>query len=298
MHAKRKKGRYGSPLTGYLMLIPAVLLIMLTQLYPFLYGLGLSFTDYNLINPRGPRFIGLQNFADILTKDTTFWNVIGFSIIYTLGIVVFSYLLGLILAMLLNRPIRFRGFFRAIVLIPWVISSMVMASNWLWLLNDRFGFINQILQRIGLTQKPILFLATAGMARFTVTAIGVWRNLPFMTVTLLAGLQGVPADLYEAAKIDGAGPLQTFRYITLPMIRGVTLISTTLMFIWAFNGFENIFLLTEGGPVGATMVVPIYAYQTAFMRSQMGYASALSVVLMVIMLIFSAIRLRLNKESQ
>jgi ABC-type sugar transport system permease subunit len=279
------------------MLVPATVLILLTQIYPFFYGLYISLTDYNLLSRRGPRFIGLKNFIEILTHDTEFYDVIGFSFIYTFGIVVFSYLIGLFLAILLNQNIKGKGLFRAFILVPWVISSMVMATNWLWILNDRYGLINKIMMNMGLINKPVLFLATRWMARFTVTAVAVWRNLPFMTITLLAGLQQVPTEMYEASKIDGANKFQAFCMITLPMIKNVTLIATTLMFIWAFNGFDNIYLLTEGGPVGATMVVPIYSYQTAFYRSLMGYASALSVILLVIMLIFSYIRLRLNKNG-
>jgi multiple sugar transport system permease protein len=128
--------------------------------------------------------------------------------------------------------------------------------------------------------------------------VGIWRNIPFMAITLLAGLQGIPSQLYEAATIDGANSIQCFRYITRPGLKQVSTMSTTLMFIWAFNGFENIFLLTEGGPVNATMVVPIYAYQTAFFRSKIGYSAAISVVLMVIMIIVSIVRIKMNQEKE
>jgi ABC-type sugar transport system permease subunit len=293
----RIKTRFNSPLSGYILLLPATLVILLVQIYPFLYGVGMSFTDYHLLRRGGPQFIGLGNFIDIFSKDKVFYDTIQFSFIYTFGIVIFSYLIGLFLAVLLNQQIAGRGLFRAIILVPWVISSMVMATNWLWLLNDRYGIINKVLMSIGLVEKPILFLVTKNMTRFTVTAIGVWKNLPFMTITLLAGLQQVPTDMYEAAKIDGANFLQTFFRITLPMIRNVTLIATTLLVIWSFNGFENIYLLTEGGPVNATMVIPVYSFQTAFLASRMGYASALSVILMVIMLIFTFFRLRFSNDT-
>ncbi|WP_320128619.1 sugar ABC transporter permease [uncultured Sphaerochaeta sp.] len=282
---------------GYLMLLPAVILLVATQIYPFLYGIGMSFTNYNLLSMHKPKFIGLDNFVKIVTKDKVFYPMLTFSFIYTMSIVLFSYLFGLMFAILLNHPIRMRGFFRAATLLPWIISSMVMAINWLWLMNDKYGFINRTLLDFHLIKEPILFFVKPEMARFSVIVIGIWRNIPFMAITLLAGLQGIPNDLYESATIDGANPLQAFFAITLPMLKSVTLMSTTLMFIWAFNGFENIYLLTEGGPVNSTMVIPVYAYQTAFNKSQMGYSSALSVLLLAIMLIFGMIRFKLNKQD-
>jgi multiple sugar transport system permease protein len=244
-----------------------------------------------------PAFIGLKNYITILTQDSSFYSIIGFSFIYTFANVIFSYLLGLVFALLLNRSFKGRGIMRAILLIPWVISAMVMASNWLWLMNDKYGFINNFLMKLHLINEPILFFASRHMARFSVCMISVWRNLPFMAITLLAGLQGLDTTLYEAAKIDGASTIQSFRYITLPGIKQVTTMSTTLLFIWSFNGFENIYLLTEGGPIDATMVIPIYAYQMAFFRSKFGYSAALSVILMIIMILFSSVRLKITKQD-
>ena len=286
------------PRVEYIMLLPALLLLLVTQIYPFFYGIGISFTNYSLLSSKAPKFIGLKNYIDIFTGDEKFYGVLIFSFIYTLSIVIFSYVIGMVLALLLNRPIRGRGLFRAVVLIPWVISAAIMATNWKWLLNDRYGLINGILTGIGLVDKPVQFFATAGWARFTVTAIGVWRNIPFMAITLLSGLQSISTEMYEASTVDGAGKIQTFFRITLPSLRGVTLISTTLMFIWAFNGFENIYLLTDGGPLNATAVVPIYAFKTAFNSSKMGYAAALSVILMTIMVIFSTIRMKINEKAE
>jgi ABC-type sugar transport system permease subunit len=257
----------------------------------------MSFTNYNLLTIKKTRIIGLENYAKILFEDPEFWHIFLFSLVYTLSIVIFSYIFGFLIALLLNKPMKGRGIFRAIILIPWVISTAIMASNWKWLLNDEFGLVNGVLQSLGVISKPIRFFATAGWARFSVCAIGVWRNLPFMAITLLAGLQGIPNELYEAAIVDGATKWQSFWKITIPYMRSTTLISTTLLFIWAFNGFENIYLLTDGGPVNSTMVVPIYAFKMAFNSSRMGYASALSILLMVIMVIVSLVRMKLSKNQ-
>jgi len=297
MGKKNKLRSLQSPRTGYIMMIPATILLLLTQLYPFFYGLGMSFTNYNLLTIKKTRIIGLENYAKILFEDPEFWHIFLFSLVYTLSIVIFSYIFGFLIALLLNKPMKGRGIFRAIILIPWVISTAIMASNWKWLLNDEFGLVNGVLQSLGVISKPIRFFATAGWARFSVCAIGVWRNLPFMAITLLAGLQGIPNELYEAAIVDGATKWQSFWKITIPYMRSTTLISTTLLFIWAFNGFENIYLLTDGGPVNSTMVVPIYAFKMAFNSSRMGYASALSILLMVIMVIVSLVRMKLSKNQ-
>ena len=263
MQKKKKSKRL-----GYLMLLPALAVILLIQIYPFLDGFKLSFTNSNLLSPGKEKFIGLQNYIDILTKDKEFYSSLAFSFIYAISIVIFSYILGMLIAALLNMNMKGRGIYRAVILMPWVIAPMVMAANWLWLLNDQFGLINHVLMELKIIEKPILFLTTRYMSRFTVTMIGVWKNLPFMTITLLAGMQGIPGELYEAARIDGGGKIKSFLYITLPSLRSVSKVSVTLLLIWAFNGFENIFLLTEGGPSGNTMVLPIYAYNTAFFRSK------------------------------
>jgi multiple sugar transport system permease protein len=282
---------------GFWLLSPTLLLLLLTQGYPFFYGIWLSFTDYFLLSMNAPSFIGLQNYVKILTQDSSFYPILGFSLIYTFANVIFSYVLGLMFALLLNRSFKGRGIMRAILLVPWVISAMVMASNWLWLMNDKYGFINTFLMKSHIIKEPILFFASRNMARFSVCMISVWRNIPFMSITLLAGLQGLDTNLYEASRIDGASWIQSFFYITLPGIKQVTAMSTTLMFIWSFNGFENIYLLTEGGPVDATMVIPIYAYQMAFFRSKLGYSAALSVLLMIIMILFSTLRLKFSKQD-
>lgn len=293
MQKKKKSKRL-----GYLMLLPALAVILLIQIYPFLDGFKLSFTNSNLLSPGKEKFIGLQNYIDILTKDKEFYSSLAFSFIYAISIVIFSYILGMLIAALLNMNMKGRGIYRAVILMPWVIAPMVMAANWLWLLNDQFGLINHVLMELKIIEKPILFLTNRYMSRFTVTMIGVWKNLPFMTITLLAGMQGIPGELYEAARIDGGGKIKSFLYITLPSLRSVSKVSVTLLLIWAFNGFENIFLLTEGGPSGNTMVLPIYAYNTAFFRSKMGYASAASVLMLLCMIILCLINQKFSRDNE
>lgn len=298
MATQKNRHRFASKRLGYCMLVPALALIGLTQIYPFLYGVLMSVTDYNLLRPKNTSFIGLGNFVELFTSDKTFYATLWFTFAYAVSIVVFSYLVGLLTAVLLNKKLRGRSLYRTIILLPWVIAPMVMATNWLWLLNDQFGLVNRVLVRLGIVQEPILFLATKPMARVTVILVGVWKNIPFMTVTLLAGMQSINADLYEAARIDGANGIKSFWHITLPLIQPVAVVSVTLLLIWAFNGFENVYLLTEGGPASATMLMSIYAYNTAFLRSQMGYASAISVTMLVIMMGLCLAYQRVSKQAR
>lgn len=283
---------------GYILIIPATLMISLVSLYPLVNGLYLSLFNYNLMRPKNRAFVGLDNIIEILTKDKEFYQALKFSFIYSLFVVIFAYVVGMCFALLLNRDIKFRGIFRMLILIPWVIPSVVAATNWLWLLNDKLGFINKILVDIGIVKKPILFLAEQNLAQITVIITGAWKSFPFMMIVLLAGLQSIPDELYESAQIDGSGFFLSFWHITLPMLRPVTMISTVLMFIWTFNNFENIWLLTRGGPLDATFVLPILSYYTAFIRSNIGYASALAAIMLVILLFFALIYMRILNTNE
>jgi len=270
--------------TGYTMLIPASILFVLINIAPFIYGFILSFTDTNYLRPNsGQGFVGLQNFYDIVFNDPEFYGVLIYSFIYTIGVVILSYALGLLLAVLLNRDIKFRGLFRALALLPWLMPSVVAVVVWQTLLNDQVGIINGFMQNIGLIDKPIQFLAAPQLARIVVIITAVWKTYPFMMVVLLAGLQSIGDEMYEPAYIDGAGPLKVFRYITMPLLKPVTLIAISLMFIWTFNtlSFDNIYLLTRGGPANATFVLSIQTYYTAFFRGKIGYASAISIVMLL-----------------
>ncbi|MBS7174661.1 MAG: sugar ABC transporter permease [Clostridiales bacterium] len=277
---------------GYILLIPASVLIALVSLYPLINGIILGFQDYNLLRPKKRAFAGLDNFIEILTKDSEFYSTLAFSFIYTIFVVIVAYILGLCFAMLLNRDIKGRGIFRMLILIPWVIPSVVATTNWLWLLNDQLGFVNRTLQNLHIIKEPILFLADADLAKITVIFTGAWKSFPFMMIVLLAGLQGISADLYESASIDGAGFFKKFWYITLPSLKSVSMISTILMFLWTFNNFENIYLLTRGGPMNFTYTLPILSYYTAFIRSNIGYASAISTIMLVVLLVVAMLYMK------
>lgn len=280
---KRNKERLGSNRFGYLLLVPSAALILLISVYPLLSGVYMSFTNQSFLKPNQNDFIGLANYAKLI-QDTEFLGAAAFSFVLTFFVVLLGYVIGLALAIILNRKIPLRGLLRALLLLPWVIPAVVGMINWSWLLNDQIGFINTALKGLGLIDNPILFLADYKLIRPTVILVCTWKTIPFMMITVLSGLQSIPVDLYEAANIDGAGFWRALRHITLPMVKSVSFVCITLSFIWTFNNFENIWLLTGGGPNGHTYTLPILSYYTAFYRNNTSYAATIATAILVAML--------------
>lgn len=303
MRSSLKKKRHASgtfeqKTLGYVMTTPATLMALVVSIYPLLNGIILSFQNKNMIMKNSGQFIGLENYQKLL-GDKDFFSAIGFSFIYTIAVVLCAYIVGFVLAMMLKDEMHGRGIYRTLLLLPWVVAPSVAATNWSWILNDKIGIINNTLQAIGLIDKPILFLADPMLAKLTVILTGTWKNFPFMMIVILAGLQSIPKDLYESAYVDGAGYWKSLRYITIPTIANVSSICIILMIIWTFNNLENIYLLTNGGPNGATYILPILTYYTAFYRNKLSYAAAIAVTMLIIMLIFCLIYLRIqNKEKR
>lgn len=292
---RKKRGRHR--MFGIWMMIPAFATIIVLKMYPILQGVSYAFTNRRMDRPESSvRYIGLKNFAEVI-RDNNVRSVVGYTFVYAISIVLFSYLAGLFLAMLLNREIKGRGFYRALILLPWVISNTVAAANFRWILNDRYGIVNRTLQRLGLISKPIQFFANIRNAKMMVIGVGIWKTIPFMTVVILAALQSVPTDYYEAADMDGASFFGKLRYITLPSIKSVTVMATTLQFIWNFNNFESVWLLTQGGPNESTQILPVQIYEMAFLKNRIGYSAAIAVIVLMFMMAFSLLRFRLSAEK-
>lgn len=289
---KLKRLVQSDPFFAWMLLLPAGLVLLSIRLWPMLQGIGLSFTNRRLIADRPTKFVGVENYINLFT-DKSYWSTAIFTIVYTLGTVIISYLIGMIVALLMNMNIRGRGIFRTFLMIPWVIPAVVAAYIWRYALNDQVGIINIMLQSLGLANQPIAFLSSATAAKVTVIMVNAWKNYPFMALVLLAGLQNVSEEIKEAARIDGANVWQVFRHVTWPHLRGVTVMCTTLMFIWTFNSFDSIFLLTSGGPNQATYVLSIQAYYAAFSRMTMGYASSMATLMLLFMLIVTTIYFRM-----
>ena len=282
----KKRARF-----AYFMILPSMVIITLLTLVPLLDGLIVSIQSQDLARPNPTRFVGLAHYSRALIEDEDFWSSLGRTLIWTVGSVVGAYCLALSLALLVNIDIQGRKFFRALFLLPWVVPEVSTALLWKWLYGDEFGILNFILKSLGMINSPVLWLADPALAMPSVIAVKIWKLYPVMFIVLLAALQNVPKELHEAATIDGANSRQRFWYITLPFIRGTSVIITLLASIWSFQNFDIIYLLTGGGPAGATKVLATLMYQKAFWGSEMGYAAAIGVLMLVVLLLISIVYL-------
>lgn len=282
---------------AYVLLIPLILILFVLLAYPIASALWITLQD-KTIGMVG-RFIGLENYRELLLDDPFFWQVVRNGFIFTIGSVVLKLLVGMIMALVLNQPLVLRGLWRGLLLMPWVAPTVVTALSWRWIL-DLTGVLNLMLRDLGLMKTSIPWLAQYGTAMFSLVLVNTWRGFPFFGITLLAGLQAIPQELYEAADIDGASVWQRFRYVTMPSLRTVILVVTILSTIWTFNDFSVVWLLTGGGPGHATDVFATYTYKLGFITSRLGYGQTVSVilapVLIGIIMILSPLMLRGEAE--
>src|SRR6266700_2483223 len=277
----------------YLLLLPSILMIVLIELYPFLTGLLYSFQNGSLLAPG--TFIGLQNYLDTFT-DPEFLHSVAFSAVFALFSVAGSYLLGLGLALLLVQSFPLRGLFRVLLIIPWILSSIVTIVSWRWLIQDQHGTINVLLSWFHL--GPVFFLSSTKWAVVSVIVIKIWRSFPFMMISLIAALQTIDSSLYEAARIDGSGRWDAFRYVTFPGIQNISIILWILMTIWSVNDFETPWLLTQGGPSNATENLSVLAYKYTFSRNDVGIVASISFFTMLILMVFAITLLRRQRAQQ
>ena len=269
--------------TPYGFLLPALLVTALVILFPVLQTAWYSLHEYVLYDPGNFRFIGLRNFATALS-DEVFWIALLNSAIWVSGIVLLQLLLGLGAALLLNQSFWWRGMARALVIIPWALPSVIIGLMWTWIYDFNLGVLNDILLRIGLISAPHPWLAQPSTALACIMLALVWQGFPFFTVTILAGLQTVPHELYEAAEIDGASPWRQFLHVTLPSIAGIVATAVLLRIIWVANSLDVILVMTGGGPGYATHTLPLYAFLRAYTGMEFGYAASLSLMLTAILL--------------
>ncbi|MGO4285388.1 carbohydrate ABC transporter permease [Bosea sp. TAB14] len=269
--------------TPYGFLLPALLVTALVILFPVLQTAWYSLHDYILYDPDNFRFVGLRNFATALS-DEVFWIALLNSAIWVAGIVSLQLLLGLVAALLLNQSFWWRGMARALVIIPWALPSVIIGLMWTWIYDFNLGVFNDILLRLGLISAPHPWLAQPSTALACIMLALVWQGFPFFTVTILAGLQTVPGELYEAAEIDGASPWRQFVHVTLPSIAGIVTTAVLLRVIWVANSLDVILVMTGGGPGYATHTLPLYAFLRAYTGMEFGYAASLSLMLTAILL--------------
>lgn len=269
--------------TPYGFLLPALLVTALVILFPVLQTAWYSLHDYVLYDPDNFRFVGLRNFATALS-DEVFWISLANSAIWVVGVVSLQLLLGLGAALLLNQSFWWRGMARALVIIPWALPSVIIGLMWTWIYDFNLGVFNDILLRFGLISAPHPWLAQPSTALACIMLALVWQGFPFFTVTILAGLQTVPGELYEAAEIDGANAWRQFVHVTLPSIAGIIATAVLLRVIWVANSLDVILVMTGGGPGYATHTLPLYAFLRAYTGMEFGYAASLSLMLTAILI--------------
>jgi len=277
---------------GRLFVAPNLAAVAVFMLFPLGFSLYMSVQNWDVFRP--PKFVGLKNFGELFTSDPLFLIAIRNTVIFTLGTVVPTVLISLVVAGVLNQKVKGIGIFRTIVFLPLAISSVVMAVVWQFVFNTDNGLLNIMLGWIGI--KPIPWLVEPRWAMASLCVVSVWRSVPFATVVLLAAMQGVPETVYEAAKIDGAGGIRQFVSITVPLIRGAISFVVVISIIHAFQAFDMVYVLNgpNGGPESATYVLGIMLFQHAFSFLEFGYASALAWVMFAILLVLTLVQLRLT----
>jgi multiple sugar transport system permease protein len=281
-------------LVGYSYLVPAALCMVATVVVPI--GLAIKMSLYNdiLYKPQAYRFIGLGNYLR-LAEDPVFWLSLWNSVVWVFGSVVLQFVAGFAAALLLQQAFRGRALVRTLTLLPWIIPGVVVGLIWEWLYQPNYGVINDLLMKAGWMQDRVAWLSSPDLAMGAVVFTNVWRGIPFFAIMLLAGLQAIPDELYEAAHVDGAGVVSRFWHITLPLLRPIIVVATATRIIWTFNYADLIFVMTGGGPANATQITSTYTLMQAYSNLDFGYAGALSVVLLLVMLAFTAAYLRITR---
>lgn len=271
-----------------IMLLPALVFLAVLIAYPLGKVVHDAFNYQHLINKSMSGFAGLDNFKKVIS-DEHFAQSIKNTCLWTVFSVLGEYVMGMLTAVLLNRKFKGRAIFRTFIFIPWLVPIIVAGMTWDWMLNPDFGIINYMLTQLHIVQHPINFLGDAKYAMATVIFVNIWRSFPYYTISFLSAMQSIPADLGEAAAIDGAGMFQRFFKVTLPQLRGVSLVIVFIHIIWTAINFDFIWVLTEGGPNYATQTLPLMIYRFSMKTFDVGAASALSTMMftvMVVMFIF------------
>lgn len=276
-----------------LLVTPAFLLRLVTAAYPIIQTIRYSFTNFSLLKGTN-EYVGLQNYVDI-TKNYGVKGALSFTILYVLASTVIELGVGLLIAQLLNANFRGRTFARTINLIPWAIPTIVAGYSFRWLLDDQFGLIPVWYQ--DLMGKNLIIFIDPILSRWAVILVHVWKDAPFMAVVFLAGMQGVPLDLYEAAKVDGASSWQRFRHITLPLIKPLVITMALFRIVWSLAGFDLVFGLTAGGPGVATSVLALQVFREGILFFKFGFASAISVILLLLVAFVGIVALVLFRRA-
>jgi multiple sugar transport system permease protein len=287
------EGRYWA----YYLILPSLFLVALVILYPVISGIWLSFQEMRLTRPDRNAFIGLEHYQDLLS-DRVFHVAVRNTIVYVGFGVLFQFILGLIAALALNKGGLIMKAAGVIVLLPWILPSVVAGNIWALMLDSRLGVLNDMMVKLGLLEQYKAWFADPNTALPATMVISLWRGFPFFTLLLLAGLQAIDDDLYEAAAVDGANRWSQFWHITMPLLRPVIVATVVLRVIGLVNTPDLLLLLTNGGPGYATQVLSLYAFQKAYTDFDFGYSGAISVVMFLILMVFTVIYVRVTRAAQ
>lgn len=274
---------YQKNYTRWIFVLPAMIVVSVLFIYPFLSSIFYSFTNKNLIMPNW-KFVGFDNYVAVI-NDPSFWLAFSNSILWTIFSLVGQVLVGFALAMALHRIRHLQWLYKILLIIPWAFPTIVIAFSWQWILNGVYGYLPNMIVKLGLMDIAPHFLSDSTWAFISLVFINVWFGAPLIMVNVLSALQTVPQEQYEAAKIDGANAWQVFRHITLPHIKVVIGLLVLLRTVWVFNNFDIIYLITGGGPANSTMTLPIFAYNMGWGTKMLGRSSAVTVLLFLFLLL-------------
>lgn len=281
---------------GVMLIAPCVLIFCAVIVYPLVSAVYLSL--FNIFTPtlKG-NFVGLQNYAELFAGEE-FWRSLFNTLVWTVCTLFLQVVLGVAAALMLNQAIVFRALARSLILFPYFVSTVVAVLVWRWLFNDLYGILNHLMMWSGLLQMPLDWLGSMPNAMVSIVLVGAWKYFPFVVIAILARLQTIPDQLYEAATIDGAGAWARFTDVTLPQLKDVLMVVVLLRAIWDFKEFDLIYLMTGGGPLISTQTLPLMVYKEAFGLDAMGRATAVAVAMMAVMLVFMVLYLRrMGKEE-
>jgi multiple sugar transport system permease protein len=278
---RKPKAARSSQKAMWLLLLPSLIPVVVLSVYPLVNGIWLGFTDARAGFDVQYKFNGFANYTKLL-HDDLFWNSFKIGLIWAVTVTVLQFLLALGLAMLLNAGLRFQWLVRPLALVPWAMPSVIVAILWKLIYHPDAGILNAVLRWLHVIDHNISWLGSFDLALPAVIVVGVWAGMPQTTIALLAGLQNTPVELHEAAALDGAGAWQRFLAVTWPAIKPVAIAITSLDFVWNFNSFGLVYVLTDGGPGGRTLLPMLFAYQRAFGNGEFGYAAALGNVMVIV----------------
>lgn len=276
---------------GLLFIAPFVITALFFMVYPIAEAIRMAFYSYNPLRPDLSAFVGFANFAFIL-EDPLFWSSFWQATVWTSLSILFQTVLGVGIALLLHRALFGIALFRGLLLFPYIVPTVVIALIWRWIFNPEIGVVNYSLLASGIIKEPIYWLSTPTMAMASTIMLNVWKYTPFVVICVLARLQSVPLELYDAAKVDGAGVMRRFLDVTLPQLKEVLIVVIVFRTIWTFNKFEEIYLLTKGGPGTSTFNLAVYSFEQSMASLRLGVGAATGVVMMIMLLIGSIVYLR------